>query len=331
MIWENFSTGLTYLMPSIRLYEEGYNFTIDGYDSRVLWNIREVEDFDGSYEKLYGFLGDGGVKNINVAVMLLRLKPVYKELESFRSDQFFSLVDDLLFVDDNALSERKLLLLIAETYTRLNAVAETFDEALVEALPQMPADIDPGRMVAQVRALNRAVHKSGTGVFASFARLTPELSLVIAAAIVLKPFIDEEHDSVKDAMRAADRLLLHHFFEARKDELHLGDEDMHQLMHMAAFFSVAGYRMGSLVNRKPEKILAALLEDEDVRIATKCNEYQGVTWYNKEMMQLMIVLSALSVEVMLPSKGRFNSDRYIARLLKKEEESQYRLDRLLED
>lgn len=330
MIWENFSTGLTYLMPSIRLFEEGYNFTIDGYDSRVLWNIREVEDFDGSYEKLYGFLGDGGVKNINVAVMLLRLKPVYRELEPFRTSQFFSYIDDMLFLEDNAVSERKLLLMIAETYTRLNAVSETFDEALVEALPQLPRDVDPGQMVAQIRALNRAFHKNADGVFASFARLTPELGLVIAAAIVLKPFIDEEKASVKDAMKAADRLLLQHFFEGKKEELHLKDEDIHQLMHMAALFCVAGYRMKASVNRKPEKILASLLEDEDVRIATRCNEYQGITWYNKEMMQLLIVLSALSVEVMLPEKGRFNSERYIARLLEKEEASQYKLDRLLE-
>ncbi len=329
LIYENFSTGLTYLMPSIRLFEEGYNFTIDGYDSKVLWNMREVEDFDGSYEKLYHFLGDNGVKNINIAVTLLRLKPLYKELESLRSDSFFSLIEDCLFAKQNAQSERKLLLTVAETYTHLNAVAETFDEALIAALPQMPRDVEPNEMVTQVRKLTRLMHSEEDSVFASFARLTPELSLIIAAAITLKPFINEKTDSVKTAMRAADKLLLHHFFDGRREDLHMSEEDMHQLMHMSAIFCVAGYRMKPYLNRKSATILAHLLEDEDIWKATKCNVYQGVTWYNKEMMQLLIVLSALSAQVLLPQTGKFDSRKYISTLLEKEAEAEYKLDNLL--
>ena len=331
MIYENFSTGLTYLMPSIKLFEEGYSFTIDGYDSRVLWNIREVEDFDGSYEKLYHFLGDGGVRNINVAVTLLRLKPVYRELEAFRSENFFSLIDDILFAGGNsAQSERKLLLLVAETYSHLVGVSETFDENLVEALPQKPRDVDPATMVAQVRALSKLMAKDDNSVFASFARLTPELSLVIAASIVLKPFINEETDSVKTAMTAGDKLLLQYFFESRKEDLGLDDNDIHQLMHLAAFFSVAGFRMEEVLDRKPEEILARLLEDDAVWDAAKCNEYQGVTWYNKEMMQFIIVLSALSAQTLIPDRDDFDGEKYLAQLLEAEQEAEYKLDRLID-
>ena len=331
MIYENFSTGLTYLMPSIKLFEEGYNFTIEGYDSRVLWNIREVEDFDGSYEKLYSFLQDNGVRNINVAVTLLRLKPVYKELEALRSETFFSQLDDIIFKEDNSQSERKLLLTIAQTFTRLNAVGETFDEALTEALPQLPADVEPAQMVSQIRALNKALHSKEENVFASFARLTPEFALIIAAAITLKPFINAEKDSFRTAMTASDKLLLQYFFEDKKEELHLSDSDIHQIMHLAAFFSIAGFKMKPHLNKKPVKILAELLKDEDVKLLAKCNEYQDVVWYNKELMQLIIVLSALSAEVMLPSTGRFSSEKYISVLPEKESESEYKLDRLLEE
>ena len=330
LVWDNFSTGLTYLMPSIKLYEEGYNFTIDGYDSRVLWNIREVEDFDGSYEKLYRFLDGGGVKNINVALTLLRLKPVYKEMEDLRSDNFFSLLEDLLYARGNAASERKLLLLIAQTFTRLNAVAETFDESVMAALPQAPRDIDPAEMVSQIRALNRLMHAEGENVYASFARLTPETSLVIAAAIALKPFINEKEATVRDAMKASDMLLLQHFFEDRKEALHYSDSDMHQLMHLAAFFCVAGYLMADKLSEKPIDILAYLLADEDIRKVANVNEYQGVTWYNKEMMQLIIVLAAISAEVFLAdSHNGFDGQAFIADLLEREEKSGYKLEVLL--
>ena len=330
LVWDNFSTGLTYLMPSIKLYEEGYNFTIDGYDSRVLWNIREVEDFDGSYEKLYRFLDGGGVKNINVALTLLRLKPVYKEMEDLRSDNFFSLLEDLLYARGNAASERKLLLLIAQTFTRLNAVAETFDESVMAALPQAPRDIDPAEMVSQIRALNRLMHAEGENVYASFARLTPETSLVIAAAIALKPFFTVKEATVRDAMKASDMLLLQHFFEDRKEALHYSDSDMHQLMHLAAFFCVAGYLMADKLSEKPIDILAYLLADEDIRKVANVNEYQGVTWYNKEMMQLIIVLAAISAEVFLAdSHNGFDGQAFIADLLEREEKSGYKLEVLL--
>ena len=132
-------------------------------------------------------------------------------------------------------------------------------------------------------------------------------------------------------MTASDKLLLQYFFEDKKEELHLSDSDIHQIMHLAAFFSIAGFKMKPHLNKKPVKILAELLKDEDVKLLAKCNEYQDVVWYNKELMQLIIVLSALSAEVMLPSTGRFSSEKYISVLLEKESESEYKLDRLLEE
>ena len=180
------------------------------------------------------------------------------------------------------------------------------------------------------RALNRLMHAEGENVYASFARLTPETSLVIAAAIALKPFINEKEATVRDAMKASDMLLLQHFFEDRKEALHYSDSDMHQLMHLAAFFCVAGYLMADKLSEKPIDILAYLLADEDIRKVANVNEYQGVTWYNKEMMQLIIVLAAISAEVFLAdSHNGFDGQAFIADLLEREEKSGYKLEVLL--
>ena len=46
-------------------------------------------------------------------------------------------------------------------------------------------------------------------------------------------------------------------------------------------------------------------------------------------MQLLIVLSALSAQVLLPQTGKFDSRKYISTPLEKEAEAEYKLDSLL--
>ena len=70
-----FSDGLTYIIPSINLFD-GFSFGLNGYEARVFWNIREVEDTDGCIEALHKEYGERGIKDINKAIAMMRLKPV---------------------------------------------------------------------------------------------------------------------------------------------------------------------------------------------------------------------------------------------------------------
>lgn len=330
VIYENFSTGLTYLEPSIKFFEEGYSFTIDGYDSTVLWNIREVEDIDGSYEKLYRFLGGNGIKNINIAIALLRLEPIYKIMDGFRSPAFFKSIETILLGESTMQNERSLLLSIAEIYTKLSAVSNTLDPACLETLPQAPAEINPALMISQIKTLSKLFRKdSKSSIFGKYAKLCPELSTIVAAAIVIKPFITEDCATEKEALIAVDKLLLTHFFENRMELLGFSEDDMHQIMHEAALFSVMGYTLRPYLNREPLEIFTFLMKNKVVREAVKCNVYQKITWYNKELVQSLILLSALSILVMNPENKKFDADAYITYLLKKEANAEYKLEELL--
>ncbi|MBQ0071859.1 MAG: alpha-amylase, partial [Spirochaetales bacterium] len=71
-IMDCFSDGLTYIIPSISVYD-GFHFALNGYETKVFWNIREVEDTDGCYERLWKEYGFRGVKDMEKAIALMRL------------------------------------------------------------------------------------------------------------------------------------------------------------------------------------------------------------------------------------------------------------------
>ena len=330
VIYENFSDGLTYITPSMKFFEEGYSFTIDGYDSLVLWNIREVEDTDGSYENLCNFLNGSGVPNINIAVALLRLKPLFRLLENFRGQFFFKSLSQIIFANSTVHNEKTLLLTIAETYTHLVGESETFDEALRAQLYQMPVEISPETMIRQIGNLSKAMKAPrGRKAFAAYARIAPELPVIIAVAITLKPFIDEETCNAKASLTACDRILMNYFFDERRNALKLNEQDFHQVIHFGALFSILGHIMFRAEDRTAVGMLREILKDSEIRACVKCNEYQGVTWYNKELMQTLIVLSALSYVTVNGVKGKFSADEYIDELLEKEALAEYKLDNLL--
>ena len=58
------------------------------------------------------------------------------------------------------------------------------------------------------------------------------------------------------------------------------------------------------------------------------NEYQGTKWYNKEKMQLLILITTLSLAVRFDKKG-FDEDIFLKELLEREIKAEYKLDNLL--
>lgn len=60
MLYEKFPEGLAYIVPSVTLFEEGLWVSLEGYQSEIWLNVREVEDKDGSYELLCQQLKGGG-------------------------------------------------------------------------------------------------------------------------------------------------------------------------------------------------------------------------------------------------------------------------------
>ena len=319
-----FTDGLTYIIPSIQLYDEGFSFHLSGYEARVYWNIRQVEDTDGSYEKLWRMFGKKGIKNISKAVALLRLEPLFKAMEMLRTQETLKHLEDLVRGRLSKQGERDLLLSIAECYTTIPEVYKTLDEPAKGQIAVKPVEVEPKPMIKLIRTLASLFRDKKGKVFGAWAGADNALVLTIASSLVLHPFATGL--DIIGAMEETDRLLIDAFFEYEFNKMDYNENERRVVTHGAAILTAAG--------RKYEKGISALelftsiINDEGVQNLVQCNEYQGEIWYNKEQMQRAILLSALSF-ALLPAAKEFEPDCYVKELFEKEAKSGYKLKELL--
>lgn len=329
VLFDNFSDGMTYIMPSMNVFDSGLTFALNGYEARVYWNIREVEDTDGVYEKIYSIYKGKGIKDIRVAVGLLRLAPVYKAMEELKSEETFNAIDDIIKGKATRVTERTLLLNLAEAYSLLYELYPSLDETVKSMLKVEPKDVDPAPVVKMIKNLAKLFGKNGAKVFSSWASIDNTLSLAFTSALFMLPFSeDQDHRSM---MEVSDRLLLEYFFADKVQSLELSENEARALMHEAALLvsSVNMYsEMDNNKNASPVELIAPLLNDSGVMNLTQCNEYRGEIWYNKEAMQKVILISTLTYALTRDSKENI-ADGFASTLLEKEINSGYKLRLLL--
>ena len=323
-----FSDGLTYIIPSINLFD-GFSFGLNGYEARVFWNIREVEDTDGCIEALHKEYGERGIKDINKAIAMMRLKPVYNVLESLRDEKFLSLVKDITSGVSEKEGERELLLSLAEVYSTLFEAYPDMDEAVKGQMGAVPSDVEAQPVIKLVKALSKAFGAKGAKALRSWNSLDETIHILITSAFILIPFAKEK--TPKALMEVADRLMLDEFFSSYTRELGLDDNQKRALSHEAALLvsALVHYREED-IGDTPVALLSCLLNDNGVMNLVQCNEYQGTVWYNKESMQRAIMVCTLAYSVTQERTAK-DSDLFARTLLEKEISSGYKLSGLVKE
>jgi len=328
VLFESFPGKLTYMIPSLKVFDEGGHFHLKGYEAKVLLNIREVEDVDGTYEMLYNALGEKGVENIEQEILALRLQPVFKAMESLHSASFKNLLSSILKGKSTAKIERKLILALAEAYTHLGVAVEQLHPVASKALPSNPREIKPAEMLKEIQRMTSLFAKEAPEPYFGQGRaIMDELPSIIAASLFLKPFI-HEGSTVTDAMVASDKLLLSRFFSEDLEESGFSGESARKACHSAALLASSTNMIKNFSDTTPQKVLFTLLEDQAVRTYANCNEYQGITWYKKEAIQEIIYLSALSFQMI---GGITDTLAYVKTLTEAETLAEYKLNLLLGD
>ena len=323
-----FSDGLTYIIPSINLFD-GFSFGLNGYEARVFWNIREVEDTDGCIEALHKEYGERGIKDINKAIAMMRLKPVYNVLESLRDEKFLSLVKNITSGESEKEGERELLLSLAEVYSTLFEAYPDMDEAVKGQMGAVPSDVEAQPVIKLVKALSKAFGAKGAKALRSWNSLDETIHILITSAFILIPFAKEK--TPKALMEVADRLMLDEFFSSYTGELGLDDNQKRALSHEAALLvsALVHYREED-IGDTPVALLSCLLNDNGVMNLVQCNEYQGTVWYNKESMQRAIMVCTLAYSVTQERTAK-DSDLFARTLLEKEISSGYKLSGLVKE
>ena len=325
MLMDCFSDGLTYIVPSIQVFEEGLSFSLNGYEAKVFWNIREVEDNDGSYEKLYSEYGRNGIRNISKAVAMLRILPVHKAMRKLRNKNTMALIERIVNGKASREDERMLMLIVAEYNEMIPEVYDELEETGKNQIGDRPVPLKPAAISSFIRKISQVFSSKKSKAMPAWASLDNSIATVISQSLVLAPFASGM--SIRGAMEEGDRLLLDLLYSDLASSIGFSDSDSRVITHQAALLLAAA----SSFDESAEDslgIFTPIANDAGVMNLTRCNEYQGEIWYNKEEMQKAILLSALSIA----ASGRikdFDADRYARELLEKEIESGYRLTVLL--
>ena len=320
---DSFKDGLTYIIPSIHLFDEGLQVELNGYESRVYWNIREVQDTDGTYESIWKTFGGRGVKDIAKAVALIRLEPLHKTMDPLRSDKAYRLITDMVNGKLKQREENELILILAECYTKLPEVYQTLEEPAKAQIEHAPSEIDPKPMVKLIRAMNRLFKKKISSI-SSWASVDESLPVLLLASMSLYPYT--RGLSPKAAMKTADSLLLDTFYRAGLKNIQYDEKLSRVITHAAALFGVADQYW----DKDTLKAFSSIMSDEGAQNLAQCNEYQGIIWYNKEEMQRIILLTALAWSLPPAADKDFEIDVYVQEMLDREIRSGYQLGKLLE-
>ncbi|HEY6438151.1 MAG TPA: hypothetical protein VIY47_16285, partial [Ignavibacteriaceae bacterium] len=84
-IYTDHRTQLQYLISGKEIAEQGFKIQLFGYQYRVCLIFREVFDSEGNYEKLFHLLNGKGVSSVDEALKEMELLPLHSKYENFFS------------------------------------------------------------------------------------------------------------------------------------------------------------------------------------------------------------------------------------------------------
>lgn len=81
-IFKEVKSGISYIQRSSFLNDTGFYTELNGYETKIFMDFKVVKDDDqNSYETLFNMFGNSGLKDLNRELDIIRLKPLYQNLE----------------------------------------------------------------------------------------------------------------------------------------------------------------------------------------------------------------------------------------------------------
>lgn len=255
VIYKNLNDNLYYICPSMRIFDEGYWVSLNGYETRVLAGIHEVEDVDGIYDKLCQHLNGRGVENIDLEIKLMYLAPFYETAQCMNNGKFRKDIKSLLLNRSSANSRKEILQTLATYYT--------YTEELSSLFGKLGLDIHRTKPSSVVENLKKLEKVCRLKTFADGNKIIAEdLSVVVIASMIIAPFVNS-NTTMEEAMEICKTLLLGRFLNYNPDIIERSAimtcscrKDMHKMLDNSSFKKLIG-----------------------------CNEYQGTIWFRGEYFQ----------------------------------------------
>lgn len=142
-------SGLDYLFRNADLILNGMYFELNGYQTQVFLNFRQVLDHDGTWQRLHDFLSGRGTPGMDDAFFEMRLRPVLDPLHQLFNKGYF---DALLSAGRSATALQQMPDLLPDTREKLRDVSA----GLAGWLGYNHADFD--WLEQKMRLLPAAIH-----------------------------------------------------------------------------------------------------------------------------------------------------------------------------
>ncbi|MDD2404858.1 MAG: alpha-amylase family glycosyl hydrolase [Sphaerochaetaceae bacterium] len=317
VLYMDFYSNRRYLCPSITFFDEGLFLHLNGYETRIFTDIREVEDFDGAYEKLYQMIGNEGSLSFERDLKIIRMEPIFKAMENFRSPEMFKMATEISHGTSSPAAARKFILMVGESYARLTAEMEKMPSATQRAICDGIYEVDPLVIVGQLKRLTDCFKEKKDereqlrNIFHTGAIAMAEIPLIINAYLFIKPFLPDDC-SLQMASTIIDQLATSVFFKEAALPLTIGELEIQKVLDGSAFLASCPQFLMHLdrdCTAQAKKLLAKLMDLERFRTYIGYNLYDGIVWYRKESFQQAVFL--LTLGVCVNEENESNSEHMI--------------------
>lgn len=296
-IFRDTHTGLEYLRSSRELHDHGLYVELKEYGCHVFMDWREVTDTHGHYAKLATYLQGGGVRNVEIALKEMVLKPLLEPLQGLCEPELWK----ALWTSRNPISKTAKAEFAAawksweEHHTAFTTAAQKFLKGRDEV------DGIRERTDARLKAV-LDLPAPATGPEAAelgqwLAQPEVHLTLMLWAAFQeIGDLLDA--DDVRDlpsrSRAAFDDWLLGHQLEPVYEAF--GIEAATTRPSLAALRILLAHSLAEPA--KPFDLLSALLEDDEVQLLLNVNRHASVIWFRSEglesLMQWLTVATSVA-------------------------------------
>ncbi len=337
--------GLEYIRSSKQLSEQGLFVELGAFKYHVFLDFREVQDNQWHhYAQLHGYLDGRGVPSIDEALREMILRPIHHKYEQLMKAELISNIKQEISdkkkkkIDSDLFDtiEQKYLAFLEEVNrhtartTNVEALAKQI-RGKFESLPilnNLQTISKSDKIKAPARFLNNFIRSEDKFLDGMISWLTVHEIGKVAF----------EEDFEEQSRSWIDEWLLGKIVKLTFQELDLNEQQSSEILSLTKILTShqRWFKKLETAEKPLYTILKNLLGDPQVRQFLQVNRYQDVLWFNKEAFESLagwlfavgVMDSLMQEKVSVKSiEELFNS---IQALLEIEEESGYRVDRLLE-
>ena len=298
LAWREQRSGLESLRPVAEIRERGLHVRLHAYETRVLWEMREIHDTTGVWRRLAERLGGRGVPSLEGALRELQLAPVHDALRATIAEPSRGTVE-------------RLVASVAE------ATGTDGDRAAV-------VELVAARAAAAEPVIDSIEDPSQEAAMRLWTLLAPFGSLPTGAFV--GPTSRAWYEELRLAPVVADALRARGLDEAAA---WWAAERVHTLLDLPLPSA-----MGGSAATLPSRLVDAWLAHPAVRAFIRVNAWEGVEWFHRESWDELLAWTDRLERVLTPLAARVRRpvarSVVLRRLSEAAEAAGYRVDGLRE-